>query len=282
MVSARDYLAFRPALAPMLADAMQRALRERTKGVELAAVTRAARSILGDGALRFEELRPRLAAAMGHTDERALGYAVRILLPLVQASDDSAWGWATGGAFALAEAWLERPVAEVAPPDALVLRYLAALGPATPADAQTWTGLPALREVFERLRPTLRVFKDEAGRELFDLPKAPRPDADTPAPVRFLPEWDNLVMGHADRTRVIDLAGRKAMRTRNLLVPATFLVDGRVAGRWTIARVKKVATVTLSPFATLAAAARRELEAEATVLARFAEPDAERHAVAVA
>jgi hypothetical protein len=282
MVSARDYLAFRPALAPMLEGAMRKVLGARAAKVDPARLERAARDALTGGARTFEELRPALAAALGASDERALGYAVRTMLPLVQAADGAAWGWSTGGAFALAETWLDAPIAASAAPDAMILRYLAALGPATPADAQVWSGLPRLREVFERLRPKLRVLRGPDGRELFDLPRAPRPDEDTPAPVRFLPDWDNLILSHADRTRAIDDAHRKLISTGNLGLLSTFTVDGRVAGRWRIARARRTATLTLEPFAKLAPAVRRALEAEGADLLAFVEPDAETYDVAIA
>ena len=284
MVTARDYLAFRPALAPMLGDVMRRVLGARAKAVDAARLERAARDVLAGGARTFEELRPALGAALGEKDERALGYAVRTMLPLVQAADGSTWGWGTGGAFSLAETWLDKPVPPATPAavDVLVLRYLAALGPATPADAQVWSGVSRLREVFDRLRPALRVLRGPDGRELFDLPRAPRPDEDTPAPVRFLPDWDNVLLGHADRTRVIDDAHRKLISTGNLGLLSTFTVDGRVAGRWRIARARRTATLTLDPFGVLAPAARTALEPEGRALAAFVEPDAETYEVVLA
>ncbi|NUQ99291.1 MAG: winged helix DNA-binding domain-containing protein [Streptomyces sp.] len=149
--------------------------------------------------------------------------------------------------------------AEAAPsPDATVLRYLAAFGPASVKDMQTWAGLTRLREVFERLRPQLVTFRDESGVELFDLPEAPRPDAETPAPPRFLPEFDNLLLSHADRTRVVpaEYWGRSWVGNQAY---CTFLVDGFLAGVW---RLEEGALV-IEPFGTLGKAQRAELGEEA-------------------
>jgi hypothetical protein len=107
---------------------------------------------------------------------------------------------ATAADFACADTWIKKSIGTDTQPHALVQRYLAAFGPATAADAQTWSGLKGLSAVFEALRPKLRTFRDERGRELFDLPSAPRPEADVAAPVRFLPEFDNIILAHADRT----------------------------------------------------------------------------------
>ena len=149
--------------------------------------------------------------------------------------------------FALAEELLGRGLAPAAPA-ALVTRYLGAFGPASAADVQTWSGVGAMKQVLDGMRDRLEVFADERGRELFDLPDAPRPGADVPAPVRFLPEFDNLVLAHDDRTRVIADEHRPLVTTKNLRVRATFLVDGVVAGAWTIAVKRGVATLTLEPF----------------------------------
>src|SRR3712207_4266594 len=133
----------------------------------------------------------------------------------------------------------------------MVVRYLGAFGPATVKDAQTWSGLTRLGEVIERLRPRLRAFRDEHGRELFDLPDAPRPDPDAPAPVRFLPEFDNLILSHADRARVIADDYRKAIASKNGMVPATVLVDGFVRGTWKADRTRKRATISIRAFESL-------------------------------
>ena len=139
-----------------------------------------------------------------------------------------------------------------------MLRYLAAFGPASAADAQTWSGLQGLAPVFEGLRPQLARLPAGGGRrELFDLPGAPRPGEDVAAPARFLPEFDNLVLAHADRTRLVADEHRGRIVTKNLRVRATFLWDGMVAGTWEIARTRGVATLRMTPFRTLPGRASR-------------------------
>ena len=131
-----------------------------------------------------------------------------------------------------------------------------------------------MKEVLERLRPKLVVLRDERKRELFDLPKAPRPGADVIAPAVFLPEFDNLVLAHTDRRRFVADAHRKRVYLPGLRIAPTFLVDGFVAGTWGVERKKDAATLTVEPFEPLAKKTRGELGAEADRLARFVEPDA--------
>jgi hypothetical protein len=215
-------------------------------------------------------------------DERALAYAVRVLLPLVQVPTAAPWAFPASADFALADTWLDRSIStEPAPAHTLVRRYLAAFGPATATDAQVWSALSGLREVFEELRPSLVTFRDARKRELFDLPDAPRPAADSPVPVRFLPEFDNLILSHDDRTRVIADEHRSRVVTRNLQVRATFLLDGFVAGTWKIERKKKNATLILEPFAALPRKTLAALQTEGDALLRFAEEEAETREVRV-
>jgi len=167
--------------------------------------------------------------------------------------------------------------AKTAGPDTtreLVRRYLGAFGPASVPDAQTWSGLQKLGEAFESMRPELVTFRDERKRELFDLPDAPRPDPDAPAPIRFLPDFDNLVLAHDDRTRLIDPEHRPFIVTKNLLVRATYLIEGRVAGLWKVERKKAAATLVLEPFRAIAKKERAALEAEGEALLKFVEEDA--------
>jgi hypothetical protein len=155
-----------------------------------------------------------------------------------------------------------------------MLRYLAAFGPASVQDAQAWSGLTRLRPVFDRLRPRLCTFRDERGRELFDLPDAPRPDPEIPAPPRLLPEWDNLLLSHADRTRVIAEEHRRAIWSNNGIVPGTLLLDGFVSGTWKLTREKASATLRIRPFAPLTTADRVATEEEGARLLAFAAEDA--------
>ena len=206
-----------------------------------------------------------------------MGYAVRMTLPLVQVpvGREAAWAFPAQARFALADEWLGRALPRDAEPRAepLVLRYLAGYGPASVADVQAWSGLPALGETIEKLRPRLRTFRDEQGRELFDLPDAPRPDEDVPAPVRLVPEYDNLIGTRRDE-RFVARGHRPRVFLSALRLAATVLVDGFVAGTWKLDRKKSTATVTVAPFSPFSARTRKEVVAEAERLARFAEPDA--------
>src|SRR5688500_3308671 len=276
LMSTRDYVALRPALQPALSATVRSAVTAQLGGVDLPALLACARAHFEGAHCTFESLRDHLESSGLRGDVRALAYTVRTHLPLVQVPTDTAWGFLARANFATAESWLGEPIeiaGEAPPADALVLRYLAAFGPASAGDAQNWSGLRGLGDAFARLRPKLRAFRDEAGRELLDLPKAPRPDEDAPAPVRFLPDYDNLILGHADRTRVIADAHRRAVVTPNLRVLATFLVDGFVAGTWKVERKAKGAKHVMQPVAPLAKKVRDGLVGEGEALARFVEPD---------
>ncbi|MBO2454999.1 AlkZ family DNA glycosylase [Actinomadura barringtoniae] len=283
LMSAPDYLALRAPLQPILNGGL-RVLGNRAEGLDLDKVLPAARALLNEKPRTFNEIRALLQEEFPEVNDRALGFAVRMCLPLVMVPTEDRWGFPRTSEFTLAESWLgDAPApAPADSPDALVLRYLAAFGPASAADAQEWSGFAKLGEVLERLRPQLRVFSDEKGRELFDLPDAPQPDEDTPAPARFLPEFDNLVLAHADRTRIIAAEHRPSLTTKNLRVRSTFLWDGFAAGLWEMERKRKVATLRLLPFGKLTKRALNELTAEGERLLRFAEPDAAEHVVTTA
>jgi winged helix DNA-binding protein len=275
LVAAADYALIRTPLQPYLSESF-RMLGDRAEGIELDRVLPAARAAYAGGPMTFEELRGRLAPDFPGLDERVLGFATRMNLPLAMVPTADRWGYPRAARFALTT-----PPAATADPDELVLRYLSAFGPAAAADAQAFTGLRKLAPVFDRLSPRLVTFSD-GRRTLYDLPDAPRPDQDTPAPPRFLPDFDNVVLGYADRTRFLDDAYKSLVSTRNLRVKATFLLDGVIRGTWAITRTAKAATLTMTPFEPLGRPALAALEPEAHALLRFAEPDVPAHHVAVA
>lgn len=275
LVTAQDYRRFRPVLQPVL-DLLKTYFRDHLAEIQLEATLAAARTLLEERPRPFDEIRAALTARLpGH--DRVLGGMVRIHLPLIQVPADTRWAYDAKAPFALHEGELQTGTE----PDELVRRYLAAFGPASVADASAWSGLKGLRPVFERLRGELAVFRDEAGRELFDLPEAPRPGGDLPAPVRYLPDFDNLVLAHDDRSRVMDREHRGRIVSKNLLVAATFLVDGYVAGTWRVEVKRKTATLVLQPFGTLRKKDLSALEREGMDLLRFVEEDAKEYAFEV-
>lgn len=155
----------------------------------------------------------------------------------------------------------------------MILRYLAAFGPATVMDVQAWAGVTRLAEVIEPLRPELRTYLDESGRELWDVPEASLVDPDAPAPVRFLPEFDNAMLGHADRSRIFP-DGHTFGSYARLLRPRSvirggFLADGFLAGVWSVARAGDEHTLTIDPFSPPPPAIADALEEEGQRLLAF-------------
>ena len=267
LVTADDCLAVRPVLQPMLEQAYTRSSHNRlTEGLDLDEVAKIARELIEAEPLTNADLGRVLTERWPGRDVTALLQAVRTKLAVVQLPPRGVWGVGGQPTGTTASAWLGRPFAPISVDD-LVLRYLAAFGPAGVQDAQTWSGLTRLREVFDRLRPQLRTFTDEAGVELFDVPSAGRPHPDTPAPVRFLPEFDNALLSHADRTRIIAPEHRPHVFTNNGIIRGTVLVDGFVAATWKLAP----AALTVTPLVTLQG--RDEIEAEAHRLTAFADAD---------
>ena len=271
LVSARDCRALRPLMQPVLDRTLyaSRANRANLDGVDIEALVAAGRALLEERPRTAKELGELLQDQWPERDSASLARAIRHLVPLVQVPPRGVWGKSGPAAHTTAEAWLGGPLDPTPSLEEMVLRYLGAFGPATVKDVQTWSGLTRLGEVIERLRPRLLTFLDERGKELFDLPEASRPDPDTPAPPRFLPEFDNLILSHADRTRVIAEEYRKAIASKNGMVPAAFLVDGFVQGTWKTERSRDRATLEIEPFEPLARKSRDALTEEGERLIRF-------------
>ena len=207
-------------------------------------------------------------------DGQSLAYAVRYLVPVVQVPPRGIWGAGGQATWTTVEAWLGRSLAADTEPDAMILRYLAAFGPASVRDIQAWCWLTRLNVVMERLRPSMRMFRAEDGTELFDLLDAPRPDPQTPAPPRFLPEYDNLLLSHSDRSRVISDGYLERVFTRG-----SFLLDGRVRGAWKIARKRDASTLAIEAFERLSKPEGTALQEEAERLLAFAAEDSKRREI---
>ena len=275
LMTAEDYLLLRPALQPALTRSMKTTTGKRVEGLDVERLVGAARSYFEEGPLTFADLRPLLSELEPERDLSALAYAVRTHLPLVQVPSGGTWGYSGKAPFTTVEQWLDRPLSGSEDPRELVLRYLAAFGPATVRDVQTWSGRMGLKQVIEELKPELRTFSDERGNELLDLPDAPLPDPDTFAPPRFVPDYDNLVLSHADRRRVISDEHRKKVFLSAARVRATFLIDGFVSGTWKVEKTKRTATLVIEPFESLSVKDRDALEDEGERLVRFVGEGAE-------
>ena len=202
LVSARDCLAMHPLTLPLMAQLFRSSWQRRVGGAPVDEVATAGRELLEQGPRTRAELSAALGPRWPEGEAIALAYAVTYHLPLVQVPPRGLWKGRGQARWALVEQWLDEPPDGEGSAEALVLRYLAAFGPATVSDARIWSRLTGLREVFERLRPGLRTFRDEHGRELFDVPDGLLADPDVPAPPRFMPEYDNAMLGHADRSRL--------------------------------------------------------------------------------
>lgn len=231
---------------------------QRTDGRAVRPAAERLRRFLADGPRRQKEI----------ADAGLWVPGVGIWLDLVRVPPSGTWERRRADLFGLAEDWVgpEPELGEEEAREHLVRRYLGAFGPAPQRDIANWAGMSvrALAGALERL--PLRRFRDEAGRELVDVPRAPLPPAAAPAPVRFLPTWDATVLAHARRTGILAEEHRKRIfNVRNPQSERTFLVDGRVAGAWRYDSGR----ITLEPFGRLPRAARAELEDEAERLAAF-------------
>ncbi len=278
LVSARDARALRPLTQPIL-DNLLKARAAELDGIDLDAVTAHARALLEDEPRTDKEVRASLAERWPDHDADLLGWAVRLRLPLVQTPPRGIWGASGVARHTTLDTWLDgHPPAETTLDD-VVLRYLAAFGPASVRDVQRWSGLTRLGPVVDRLRPGLLEFRDENGLVLYDVPDAPRPGPDAPAPVRFVPDFDNLLLSHAARARIISEEDRKRVFTVNGIIRATFLVDGFVHGMWKIEKKRGEAVLRIDPFRPVPKRERTGLEEEGMRLLSAAHPEAESHAV---
>jgi hypothetical protein len=267
LVTADDALVLRPLMQPVLDSELERhpTFGPRLRGVDVAPVLAAARAALEERPLTGKELRALVAERFPDLDAAAFAYAGRNHLALVQVPPRGLWGRRAQVRSTPLEHWVGRSLDPSPSLDEVVLRYLGVFGPASSADAAAWSRLTGMREVVDRLRPQLRVFRLEDGRrELFDLPDAPRPDPETPAPARFLPEYDNALLSHADRSRFAS-EGLRVAASGDWVGRGAVLHDGIVVGSW-----RREGSIVATRLAVkLPKRARSEIEAQGGRLATF-------------
>lgn len=265
LVSAADFLALRPVLQPVLDRVRRGGFGRATEGVDPAELVELTEKLLADRTLTRPALGRLLAERWPDHDPGALAWSAQYLVPVIHPPSRPG-----ATPFVLAVSWLDRPLSTGSSPEALIRRYLAAFGPGSVRDIQAWSGLTRLREPVDGM--ALRTFRDEHGQVLYDLPQARRPDPDTPAPVRLLPWFDNVVLGHADRRRVISDEHRKLVCIGPAVKP-TVLVDGEVRGVWTVDRQEGRAILAIEYFTRLSPAQRAAVTEEALRLLAFTAPD---------
>jgi hypothetical protein len=269
LVTARDAVQLRPAMQDVCARSFASSpFRRDVEGLDLDEVRDAGMEILGAETLTTAELGRRLAQRWPDRPANSLAYVVRYLLPVVQVPPRGLLSSTAAPRLAPVATWLGVDGASLRRPaaaDEILLRYLRAFGPATTADVRTWSWLTAVKPVIDRLRPALRLYRDEAGRQLYDVEEGIFESGDVPAPVRFLGEYDNAFLSHADRSRITGdhkwgagWVGRGAI-----------LVDGFLAGAWSIDGTKDHATVRIEPLEPLPSSVEDEVVAEARALGSF-------------
>jgi hypothetical protein len=274
LVTVSDALRLRPLVQPLMERRLPPPLRLADADRE--ELTAAVRDLLDGGPLTARELGTRLVERGIGDDAEKIANVANACVPLVQVPPRGVWGAGGQAKYATLESWTGRELEAEPSLDGLVLRYLGSYGPASVMDVQKWSGLTRLKAVLERLRPRLVSFRDEHGSELFDVPEAPRPDPGVPAPVRFLGEYDNALLAHADRRWIIP----EDFPWGAMLAPGRFvnnlLVDGMLRATWWIERKgKRRATLGIRPFRPFSRAERGQVAAEAQRMIDLAETDAE-------
>ncbi|KOV80030.1 winged helix DNA-binding domain-containing protein [Nocardia sp. NRRL S-836] len=292
LVTPDDCMTLRPLVQPVLdRDLYTNSSHGAVvKGLDLDAVVKAGLELLDE--------QPRTPADLGRAlHERwpdrkpdTLAYAVRNLAALVQIPPRGTWGGTSRTIHASATTWLDRPVDPAPSVEAMIRRYLAAFGPASVNDVQAWCGLTRLNEVVDRMRPSLRVYLDENGKELFDVPEGELPDDGVPAPPRYLPEFDNVLLSHANRERIVPDGLSFAewcrryglmMTVRGGVLRGNLLIGGLLQGIWRVDKEKKAYTLVVEPFTKVSKKDLGALEKDGHALLGFAFPKAESFAVQV-
>lgn len=271
-VTHSDCLELRPHFAQVLERGLRAAFGKHLSGLSLKEVESATRKLLKEQPFTFDELGNRLSRKWPDRNPDALAIAARAVVPLVQIPPRGIWGEKGQAIHVPAETWLGKPLCATPSLERMTYRYLAAFGPATVRDVQAWSGLTGLRSTLESMRENLITFIDEDDNELFDLPDAPRPEADAPAPPRFLPVFDNALLSHADRRRILSETHRKMLSGTAALLEGSVLMDGFVGAKWKIVQKPARAALVIEPFAPLRKHDREAISEEGKRLLSFALP----------
>ena len=270
LVTAADCLRLRPVMQPAIERSYKSNWAKVLGEADMDALIAAGRALVEEQPLTFLDLGRALQLDWPDHDPQALAQSIRACVALVQVPPRGLWGKSGPAAHTTAEAWLGRPMDENPSVEEVLRRYLAAFGPASIKDMQTWSGLPRLREVIDPMRPALRTFRDEEGVELFDLPEAPLPDEDTPVPIRFIAPFDNLLLSHSRRERLMAQDHRTIIFGRNAVISGTVLVDGFTAALWHIERARGRSTLMIDPLTRLSSEDENDISREGLELVEWA------------
>lgn len=279
LVAAADALRLRPVVQPYLSQTLFSGGEhgKQIVGVDVGALVAEGRRLLADKPQSADDLAAALQERFGDYPGPSLVYGLRGAMPLIQTPPRGVWGQGGGLTYASTGQWLDSDC-ELDPETALdeaIPRYLAAYGPATIQDFQTWSSRTRTAAAFERLRDRLVVHRDDNGRELFDVPGAETPDGRQPLEPLLLGAFDNILLSHKEREFIISKAAQQRVFTQNGIIKGTILIDGFVAGSWRPTLKKKSARVDIEAFSTLTARQREQLEHRALRLLDFAAPDAD-------
>ena len=271
VVLAEDFLAIRPLIDPIALRGFRTNHLAPLGTADVDEIRARSRQLLDAGSLTPADLGKKLGERWPDIGAIELSMPARFIEPVVHVPPAGCWGATGAPKLTSAEHWLGRGPAVPVGIDALALRYLAAFGPATGKDFGAWSGLSGGPAAFERLRGQLVTFQGPDGRELFDLPDAPRPDEDVAAPVRLLPDYDNVIAGYADRSRILSPEAYRGLWRANGLRPA-FTVDGEIRGSWKFTVGKEKAAAAFAAFTPLSARERDDIEVEAAAMMRDLTP----------
>jgi len=277
LITQADHHRFHRVIEPALVKGLRSFHGRNIEGLNILPLVDVIKPFLSQSPRSMGEIGKFLQTIEPDREPEALNYAIRTYLPLVQVPPAGTWGVGSKATYVMAENWIGRD--KSADVGALFLRYLAGYGPASVMDFQTWAGMTKLAPEIEKIKPQLRLFVDENGVALYDLPDMPQTDVDAPLPVKFIPEYDNVLIGHADRTRILPEEHRKKVFLSAGRVSSTILVDGFVAGVWKIEITKRTATLQITPFITLTDNQREALISEGELLIRFVADTAEQMSV---